>query len=93
MAMGSQEKLLGFLDWLFANPPPDEGTRIIMALLKPALPVMLEYLPNEPAELDELLRQAAWAALRCRSDGAPAMGLFDAVETAEGGLLWTEVEP
>jgi hypothetical protein len=90
----SQEKLLAFKDWLLAQEPPDEQTRIVLAILTPLLPVIFSYLPSEPEELDALLRRAAWAAVNCRSDEAQVVELFDGVEFSPedgGGVIWQPV--
>jgi hypothetical protein len=83
----SREKVQHLREWLRELRPEDEATAQQLQILVALAPALMKALPEDPAELDRYLRTAAWAAVRCRSDEAPAIGLFE-LEAGE----WRPVE-
>lgn len=87
--MDSREKVLNLRSWLGELRPGDEEEAQQLQILATLAPLAMRAMPADPAELDRYLRTAAWAAVRCRSDDAPALGLF---ELQDGEWVPVEVE-
>jgi hypothetical protein len=85
----SREKVLNLRHWLGELRPGDEEEAQQLQLLATLAPLALRVMPSDPADLDRYLRTAAWGAVKCRSDDAPALGLF---ELEEGEWVPVEVE-
>lgn len=78
--MNSREKVLGLKEWLLSLEPEDEETAQQLQIAASLAPVAVKAIPNDPVEVDRYLRIVAWAAAKCRSDDAPALGVFELVE-------------
>ena len=78
--MDSREKVLRLKGWLLSLSPEDESSAQQLQILAALAPLLVKAIPDDPSELDGYLRMIAWGAARCRSDGAPALGVFEAVE-------------
>jgi hypothetical protein len=72
---------------LLSLRPEDESSAQMLQLLVAISPLLTKAIPEDPAELDGYLRTVAWAAAKCRSDDAPALGIFD-----WDGEQWQPVE-
>ena len=78
--MDSREKVLGLRKWLLGLKPEDEASVQQLQVLIAISPLILKVVPDDAAELDRYLKMVAWAAAQCRSDDAPALGLFELVD-------------
>lgn len=78
--MTSREKVLALRRWLLSLQPGDEETAQQAQILAAISPLLVKALPEDPAEVDRLLRLISWGAAQCRSDDAPALGLFELVD-------------
>jgi hypothetical protein len=87
-AIDAREKVLRLKSSLLGLKPSDEETAQQLQLLASLSPLVMRAIPEDPAEVDRYLRMIAWAAVRCRSDDALALGLFEA--DAEGN--WQPVQ-
>lgn len=85
--MDSRAKVLKLRDRLRSLKPEDEESAQQLQTLLAISPLLVKALPANPAELDRYLRTIAWGAAQCRSDDAPALGLFE-----WDGEQWQKVE-
>lgn len=92
--MNSLEKVRKLRGRLGELKPEDEASAQGLQLLTVFAPVILKLLPNDPVELDRYLKTIAWAAVNCRSDDAPVLGLFEweADPQAEAEAGWAPVD-
>lgn len=75
--MDSREKVQQMRQRLLALEPEDEASAQQLQILASLTPLLLRMMPTDSAELDGYLRTIAWGAARCRSDDAPALGIFE----------------
>jgi hypothetical protein len=78
--MDSREKVLHLKDYLLSLTPEDEEMAQQLQLAASFAPVVVKLIPQDPVEVDRYLRMTAWAAAKCRSDDAPALGVFELVD-------------
>jgi hypothetical protein len=73
----SLEKITAYADQLVSAPPADAtaGELLLRSTVLAAGPLLLEQLPQQPADLDDLLERFAGWLLRQRSDDALALEL------------------
>lgn len=90
--MTSREKVLRLKDWLLSLKPEDEETAQQLQLAASFAPLIVKAIPEDPAEVDRYLRMVAWAAAQCRSDDAPALGVFELVDDDSAEPRWQVVE-
>jgi hypothetical protein len=76
----SREKVLRLKDWLYGLKPEDESSAQMLQLLVAGSPLLMKAIPDDPLELDRYLRMIAWASVRCRSDDAAELGVFELVD-------------
>jgi hypothetical protein len=86
----AREKVLNLRRWLLSQQPADEEVAQQAQVLSAISPLLVRALPDDPAEVDRLLRLISWGAAQCRSDDAPALGLFELVD---GEWRRVELEP
>ncbi|MFI4950660.1 MAG: hypothetical protein ACHP7A_06445 [Caulobacterales bacterium] len=85
--MNAREKVLRLKSWLLSMKPEDEETAQQLQILASLSPLLMKAIPDDPAEVDRYLQMIAWATVRCRSDDAPRIELFELVEGE-----WSPVE-
>lgn len=85
--MTSREKVLAMRRRLRTLQPEDESSAQQLQILAAISPLLVKALPADPVELDGYLRTIAWGAVQCRSDDAPAVGVFE-----WDGEEWRRVE-
>jgi hypothetical protein len=83
----SREKVMQLRQRLQALRPEDEASAQQLQILAALAPMLVRAIPDDPVELDGYLRTIAWGAAQCRSDDAPALGLFE-----WDGASWQRVE-
>jgi hypothetical protein len=76
----SREKVLGLKSWLLSLNPEDEAQAQQLQILASFSPLFMKALPEDSEEVDRYLKMISWATVKCRSDDAPALGLFELVE-------------
>lgn len=91
--LNALEKVVALKDWLLSLKPENEEQAQQLQWLAALMPLAVKWMPTDPAEVDHYLRLAAWAIVRCRSDDAPALGLYELVDGVSGGRpSWRSVE-
>lgn len=72
---------------LMALEPEDEASAQGLQAIAGLSPLLVRMLPTDSEEIDRYLRFIAAGAAFCRSDGAPALAVFEAHEGE-----WRKVE-
>lgn len=78
--MDSREKVFALRNWLRGVEPDDEASAQQLQMLIALLPLVTKAVPEDPEELDRYLRMVSWGSAQCRSDDAPALGVFELLE-------------